>query len=103
MATIRTTPGASAGRDLIRGLRPFVLSQSCPPAGSPDPRTDRGAGAMTQAAHDRLRPASHGGRKKQGGDYSLPHALRGAGNLRPFVPSIQTRSISSKCRLTYLL
>jgi transposase len=44
------------------------------------------------SAHDRLRPAPHGRRKEQGRDHSLSQALRGPGNLRPFVPSNQVRS-----------
>jgi hypothetical protein len=44
-------------------------------------------------AHDRLRPSPHGGRKKQTRDHSLPQALRGTGDLRPFVPSTHARTI----------
>src|SRR4051794_12974736 len=60
------------------------------PAGQrrPSPRGRRAP--ARPPAYDRLRPAPHGRRKEQGGDHSLSQALRGPGNLRPFVPLTQT-------------
>jgi hypothetical protein len=66
----------------------------------PPPRSRRADAGLP--AHDRLRPTPHGRRKEQDRDHSLPQALRGAGNLRPFVPPTQDRSIRPNRRLTYI-